>query len=175
MTVYVKNYFKEKIVTIIKTEDVYHHGKYTLYTKQVDLKGGRTVTIYFFSSGKPKSGKPCSLPDGYIVGVNKRSNMPYLKKKKTKKTKTAKKTMKEEEKTGSKKPSNVIYVVSKPQPGEVRGDWAVRGHGKIFSHHKTKDAAVKKARAIAKQKDATVMIQKTDGTFGKGFHPRKKK
>ena len=36
-----------------------------------------------------------------------------------------------------RKPSNVIYVVSKPQPGEVKGDWAVRSHGKIFSHHKT--------------------------------------
>jgi len=74
-----------------------------------------------------------------------------------------------------KKPSNIIYVVNKPQPGEVRGDWAVRSHGKIFSHHKTKETAIKKAKDLARKKDATVMIQRTDGTFGKGVKPKKKK
>lgn len=34
------------------------------------------------SESKPKSGKPTVLPKGYIVGVNKRSGLPYLKKKK---------------------------------------------------------------------------------------------
>lgn len=75
-----------------------------------------------------------------------------------------------EEKTG--KPSNVIYVVSKPQPGEVRGDWAVRSHSKIFSHHKTKKKAIEKARKIAKERSATVMVQNTDGTFSDGFKPK---
>lgn len=73
-----------------------------------------------------------------------------------------------------RKPSNVIYVVSKPQPGEVRGDWAVRSHGKIFSHHKTKEKAIDEARKIARDKNATVMVQNTDGTFSEGFKPRKK-
>jgi hypothetical protein len=73
-----------------------------------------------------------------------------------------------------KKPPNVIYVVSKPQPGQVKGDWAVRSHGKIFTHHRTKDAAVKKAREIARKRDATVLIQRMDGTFSEGFKPRKK-
>jgi len=72
-----------------------------------------------------------------------------------------------------RKPSNVIYVVSKPQPGEVKGDWAVRSHGKIFSHHKTKEKAIEEARKIAKKRDATVMVQNTDGTFSDGFKPRK--
>jgi hypothetical protein len=74
-----------------------------------------------------------------------------------------------------RKPSNVIYVVSKPQPGEVRGDWAVRSHGKIFSHHKTKEKAIDEARKIAVKREATVMVQNTDGTFSTGFKPRSKK
>jgi len=74
-----------------------------------------------------------------------------------------------------KKPSNIIYVVSKPQPGQVKGDWAVRGHGKIYSHHRKKESAIEQARKIAKEKDATVLIQNTDGTFSKGFKPKQKK
>lgn len=73
-----------------------------------------------------------------------------------------------------RKPSNVIYVVSKPQPGQVKGDWAVRSHGKIFSHHRTKHAAISKAREIARKREATVMVQNTDGTFSNGFKPRSK-
>jgi len=73
-----------------------------------------------------------------------------------------------------RKPSNVIYVVSKPQPGQVKGDWAVRSHGKIYSHHRTKENAIKTAREIARKKEATVLIQNTDGTFSEGFKPRQK-
>jgi hypothetical protein len=75
----------------------------------------------------------------------------------------------------SKKPSNVIYVVSKPQPGQVKGDWAVRSHGKIYSHHRKKEIAIKKARIIARERNATVLIQNIDGTFSEGFKPRMKK
>jgi hypothetical protein len=74
-----------------------------------------------------------------------------------------------------RKPANVIYVVSKPQPGQVKGDWAVRSHYKIFSHHRTKQAAIKNARKIASEKEATVLVQNTDGTFSTGFKPRIKK
>jgi hypothetical protein len=77
--------------------------------------------------------------------------------------------------TSHRKPANVVYVVSKPQPGQVKGDWAVRSHYKIFSHHRTKQAAIKKARTIAAEKEATVLVQNTDGTFSTGFKPRKKK
>jgi hypothetical protein len=73
-----------------------------------------------------------------------------------------------------RKPSNVIYVVSKPQPGQVKGDWAVRSHGKIFSHHRTKENAIKTAREIARKKEATVLIQNTDGTFSGSFKPKLK-
>jgi len=78
----------------------------------------------------------------------------------------------EEKPEKARKPSNVIYVVSSPQPGEVRGDWAVRGHGKIYSHHKTKENAINEARKVAKKRGATVMVQNTDGTFSEGFKPR---
>ena len=72
----------------------------------------------------------------------------------------------------TRKPPNVIYVVNRPQPGQVRGDWAVRGHGKIYSQHRTKEKAIKAARKVAKARDATVMVQNTDGTFSEGFKPR---
>ena len=150
---------------------VYKYGEYTLYTRKVKLVRGREVDIYFFSSHKPKSGTTCTMPEGYEVGVNKRSNMPYLRKKSSKKTTVAEKS---KEKEIKKKPSNVIYVVSKPQPGEVRGDWAVRSHGKIFSHHKTKENAIKAARKVARKRKATVLVQNTDGTFSDGFKPKTK-
>jgi len=72
----------------------------------------------------------------------------------------------------SRKPSNIIYVVSRPQPGQVKGDWAVRGHGKIYSHHRKKESAIKKARKIGKEKNATVLVQNTDGTFSESFKPK---
>lgn len=56
-------------------------GDYTLHKRDVKLKGGKVQTIYFFAKSKPKSGKPCDMPDGYLVGVNKRTGLPYLKKK----------------------------------------------------------------------------------------------
>lgn len=74
-----------------------------------------------------------------------------------------------------RKPSNVIYVVNKPQPGQVRGDWAVRGHGKIYSHHRTKETAIEKAKSLARKKEATVMIQNTNGTFSRGIKTKQKK
>jgi len=87
--------------------------------------------------------------------------------------KIKKKLVKTEKKP--RKPSNVIYVVSKPQPGQVRGDWAVRSHGKIYSYHRLKEVAIKQARNIARERNATVLIQNTDGTFSEGFKPRPKK
>jgi hypothetical protein len=59
----------------------YTHEGWTLYTRNVKLKGGRNQTIYFFSKRSPKSGSPCEMPTGYSVGVNKRTGLPYLKKK----------------------------------------------------------------------------------------------
>jgi hypothetical protein len=54
---------------------------YTLYTRDVNLKGGRTQTIYFFSARTPKSGRACDIPPGYKVVENPRTGLPFLKKK----------------------------------------------------------------------------------------------
>jgi hypothetical protein len=162
-----KGRFKPKAV------EVYKYGKYTLYTRSVDLKSGRTLDIYFFSSHKPKSGRQCPMPEGYEVGVNERTGLPYLRKRGRKPKLVQQKVIETAEEVAHRKPSNVIYVVSKPQPGQVKGDWAVRSHGKIYSHHRKQENAIKAARKIAKEKDATVMIQGTDGKFREGFKPKK--
>ena len=62
-------------------EMAYQYEGWTLYTRDVKLKGGRNQTIYFFSKRQPKSGTPCDKPANYSVGVNKRTGLPYLKKK----------------------------------------------------------------------------------------------
>ena len=59
----------------------YVYEGWTLYKRDVILKGGRKQTIYFFSKRLPKSGTPTDMPPGYGVGVNKRTGLPYLKKK----------------------------------------------------------------------------------------------
>jgi hypothetical protein len=152
---------------------VYKHGIYTLYKRQAELKGGRNQTIYFFSGKKPKSGIPTSLPEGYVVGINKRSKLPYLRKQNSRKTFISKKIeITSSTATESKKLANVIYVVNNPQLGQIRGDWAVRSHGKIYSYHRTKINAINNARKIARSRDSTVMIQNTDGTFSIGFKPK---
>ncbi len=59
----------------------YVHDGWTLYKRDVRLKGGRNQTIYFFSKRKPKSGTPGQNPTGYSGGVNKSTGLPYLTKK----------------------------------------------------------------------------------------------
>ncbi|KAA0003904.1 MAG: hypothetical protein FE048_00450 [Thermoplasmata archaeon] len=55
--------------------------EYTLYTREVKLKGGKIQRIYFFSARKPKSGVPTDKPEGYNVKVNLKTGLPFLKKK----------------------------------------------------------------------------------------------
>lgn len=54
---------------------------YTLYSRTVTLKGGRQQTIYFFAKGKPKSGSPSELPNGYEVATTTRTGLPILRRK----------------------------------------------------------------------------------------------
>lgn len=60
---------------------VYREGNWTLYQRDVELNGGRTQRIYFFSKKTPKSGKPADLPQGYKVIHSDRTGLPLLKKK----------------------------------------------------------------------------------------------
>jgi len=58
----------------------YTYQGWTLYSREVKLKRGPRVTIYFFSKKKPKSGRMMDdLPSGKKVVVNKRTGLPFLK------------------------------------------------------------------------------------------------
>ena len=61
---------------------VYEYEAYKLYKKEIELKGskGKLYPMYFFSKRIPKSGEQCDLPEGYEVGVNQKTKLPYLKK-----------------------------------------------------------------------------------------------
>src|SRR2546426_12035510 len=59
----------------------YTYEGWTVYSRDVKLKKGPKVTIYFFSKRKPKSGKPMDkMPKNRKVGVNKRTGLPFLRK-----------------------------------------------------------------------------------------------
>lgn len=70
-------------------ENGYQHvspfsGKtYTLYSRVITLNGGRQHRIYYFSpmGKKPKSGDPCAVPGHCEVVVNKRTDLPVLRRK----------------------------------------------------------------------------------------------
>ncbi|OYT28005.1 hypothetical protein B6U98_05795 [Thermoplasmatales archaeon ex4572_165] len=61
----------------------FEHAGYVLHNRTVELKGGRTQTIYYFckKGNTPKSGEPCDKPDNKVIGINKRTGLPYLKNK----------------------------------------------------------------------------------------------
>ena len=52
---------------------------YYLHARAQQLKGGRTVTLYFFA-GEEKDGAIDELPAGYVVSENSRTGLPLLKK-----------------------------------------------------------------------------------------------
>lgn len=58
---------------------VFIYQEWTLYIRIVHLRDRPNQTIYFFSKRMPKSGTPCDLPEGYTVGMSKRTGFPYLK------------------------------------------------------------------------------------------------
>ena len=62
-------------------DDLYRYGEYSLYKKDIKTIHGKQRTIHFFSKKKPDVGEPVPLPDGYEVKVNKKTGLPYLKKK----------------------------------------------------------------------------------------------
>jgi len=69
---------KEVIIGISE----YRHGDYTLYEKEMATKSGKKQKVRFFSKGKPDEGKPIQLPEGYEVKENKKTGVPYIRKKK---------------------------------------------------------------------------------------------
>ncbi len=53
---------------------------YYLHSKQVNLKGGRLQTIYFFARDV-RPGALDAVPEGYMVQETTKTGMPILKKK----------------------------------------------------------------------------------------------
>ena len=52
------------------------HEGWTLYCRDVKLKGGKNQKIYFFSKRTPKSGTPCDKPANYNVGSKQENWSP---------------------------------------------------------------------------------------------------
>lgn len=65
----------------LRTPPICTYEGYTLYRREV--KSGRIkTTMHFFSRNPPDKGSPSALPEGYIIAVNKRTGVPYIKKQK---------------------------------------------------------------------------------------------
>ncbi len=60
----------------------YTYKGYNLFEREITTKNGTKRRIKFFSKKKPENAKPINLPKGYIVKENKKTKVPYLKKKK---------------------------------------------------------------------------------------------
>ena len=69
--------FKEKDISI----EGYKYKGFILYEKKITMKNGKKRTVRFFSKGEPDEGKPIDLPKGYHVKENKKTGIPFLKKK----------------------------------------------------------------------------------------------
>lgn len=55
---------------------------YYLHKKDVQLRGGKNQTIYFFAKkAKNEKGEPCDLPAGYEVTENPRNGFLTIRKK----------------------------------------------------------------------------------------------
>lgn len=52
---------------------------YYLHAREQELKGGKTVTLYYFA-GDPRDNAIDALPAGYVVSENTRTGLPLLKK-----------------------------------------------------------------------------------------------
>jgi hypothetical protein len=57
------------------------YKQYTLYKKESRSNDRKKTTIHFFSKDRPLKGQPAPLPEGYFIVVNKKTGIPYLKKK----------------------------------------------------------------------------------------------
>jgi hypothetical protein len=63
----------------------YRHGDYTLYKKEIEASSGKKRIVHFFSKAEPDEGVPVKSPVGFEVKINKKTGVPYLRKKSKKK------------------------------------------------------------------------------------------
>jgi len=69
----------------VKEVKGYRHGDYTLYKKEIETSSGKKRTVHFFSKAEPDEGVSVESPAGFEVKVNKKTGVPYLRKKSKKK------------------------------------------------------------------------------------------
>ena len=77
-------YYDEEKITEEKLEEIkgFRHKDYTLFEKTIKVPSGKIRIVRFFSKAQPEDSEPIELPKGYVVKVNKKTGVPYLKKKK---------------------------------------------------------------------------------------------
>lgn len=63
------------------TSEICTYKGYTLNRRETRRSDGEKTTTYYFTKKKSNRGHPCRLPDGYRIVLNKKTGIPYLKKK----------------------------------------------------------------------------------------------
>ena len=58
----------------------FRYKNWILYKSKIILENGSKRTIHFFSKYRPNKGEPCDLPKGFIVKINERTGLPFLRK-----------------------------------------------------------------------------------------------
>ncbi len=76
-----ESYPPKKKITKQPSSEVCIYKQYTLYKRESRSDDRKKTTIHFFSKEKPENGQQTQLPEGYLIAVNKKTGIPYLKKK----------------------------------------------------------------------------------------------
>lgn len=76
-----ESYPPKKKATKQPSSEVCTYKQYTLYKRESRSDDRKKTTIHFFSKEKPEKGQPTKLPEGYYIAINKKTGIPYLKKK----------------------------------------------------------------------------------------------
>ena len=61
----------------------FEYKDYKLYKKEIDLGNNNKRIIRFFSKEEPEDSTPSKLPKNYEVKINKKTGVPYIRKKQT--------------------------------------------------------------------------------------------
>ncbi len=77
-------YYDEHLIShsTLKEYKGFRQGDYSLYKKEIETKSGKKRAVRFFSKAEPDDAEPIDLPNGYEVKKNKKTGLPYLRKKK---------------------------------------------------------------------------------------------
>lgn len=67
--------------TIDSNNQGYTYNGYHLYKKVIKISDDDSRTIHFFAKEPPETGEPADLPSGYEVKINRRTGVPYIRKK----------------------------------------------------------------------------------------------